>query len=166
MPRIYHHAVLTISADLSSDGSGGLFSTRSSEIAYHTEHLDEQIQGHAPRTQALTISVSLRQLLHPVRAFTADELPEIDKLPLMTRAWTFQERILSTRIVHFTKQEMVWECRKELNCECGICYTSPYCRFLSNGSLKQRLNESATSTRSRDPDGIAIGKHHRVASEK
>ncbi|KAK7192354.1 heterokaryon incompatibility protein [Paraphaeosphaeria sporulosa] len=31
--------------------------------------------------------------------------------PLLQRAWVMQERFLATRMVHFTKSQVVWECR-------------------------------------------------------
>ena len=39
--------------------------------------------------------------------------------PLSTRGWTWQENVLSTRIVHFTKTEIIWECRSEQKFENG-----------------------------------------------
>ncbi|KAH9219436.1 heterokaryon incompatibility protein-domain-containing protein, partial [Leptodontidium sp. 2 PMI_412] len=30
--------------------------------------------------------------------------------PLNTRAWILQERLISTRIIHFGRHEMIWEC--------------------------------------------------------
>ncbi|KAK3323337.1 heterokaryon incompatibility protein-domain-containing protein [Cercophora scortea] len=38
--------------------------------------------------------------------------------PLLTRGWTFQERILARRCVHFTVTELVWECKRSRWCEC------------------------------------------------
>lgn len=38
--------------------------------------------------------------------------------PLLSRGWEFQERILSPRVLHFCKDELVWECREESVCEC------------------------------------------------
>lgn len=38
--------------------------------------------------------------------------------PLLKRGWPFQERILARRIVHFTRAELVWECRGGRQCEC------------------------------------------------
>lgn len=32
--------------------------------------------------------------------------------PLLTRGWTFQERILARRCVHFTCLDLVWECKR------------------------------------------------------
>jgi hypothetical protein len=39
--------------------------------------------------------------------------------PVFSRAWCLQERLLATRIVHYTKWEMIWECRSRTTCECG-----------------------------------------------
>ena len=39
--------------------------------------------------------------------------------PVFTRAWCFQERLLATRILHFTKHEMIFECMWRIYCECG-----------------------------------------------
>ncbi|KAF2730049.1 hypothetical protein EJ04DRAFT_393351, partial [Polyplosphaeria fusca] len=38
--------------------------------------------------------------------------------PLLSRAWAFQERILSPRVLHFGP-ELYWECRQTTQCECG-----------------------------------------------
>ncbi|PMD51473.1 HET-domain-containing protein [Hyaloscypha bicolor E] len=38
--------------------------------------------------------------------------------PLQRRGWTHQEQLLSTRIAHFTKAEIVWECGSAIRCEC------------------------------------------------
>lgn len=39
--------------------------------------------------------------------------------PLMTRAWTLQERLLSRCTLHFTAFELIWECKTTLFCEYG-----------------------------------------------
>jgi hypothetical protein len=38
--------------------------------------------------------------------------------PLLTRAWVFQERLLASRVVHFSHHELVWECNQTGNCQC------------------------------------------------
>ncbi|KAE9373556.1 HET-domain-containing protein [Stipitochalara longipes BDJ] len=39
--------------------------------------------------------------------------------PLFNRAWCFQERLLATRILHYTNEEIIFECRTGYQCECG-----------------------------------------------
>jgi hypothetical protein len=39
--------------------------------------------------------------------------------PLLKRAWAFTERLLSRRVLHFTKSEIILECREGYQCECG-----------------------------------------------
>ncbi|KAH6961916.1 heterokaryon incompatibility protein-domain-containing protein [Ilyonectria sp. MPI-CAGE-AT-0026] len=41
-------------------------------------------------------------------------------MPLFSRAWAFQERLMSARILHLGPEEMVWECSSQLWCECGM----------------------------------------------
>jgi hypothetical protein len=49
------------------------------------------------------------------------ELTEREKLdfPLLRRAWVFQERNLSPRVVHFGSNELLWECMAKRTCECA-----------------------------------------------
>lgn len=39
--------------------------------------------------------------------------------PLLSRAWTYQERIVSTRVIFFTESEMIYQCQCHVACECG-----------------------------------------------
>ncbi|KAL5375950.1 hypothetical protein DPSP01_010817 [Paraphaeosphaeria sporulosa] len=39
--------------------------------------------------------------------------------PLMQRAWAFQERLLSPRVLHLGPSELVWECQEHTRCECS-----------------------------------------------
>lgn len=40
-------------------------------------------------------------------------------LPLLTRGWVYQERLMSPRILHFGEQEISWECSGETICQCS-----------------------------------------------
>ena len=42
--------------------------------------------------------------------------------PVFRRAWTLQERLLATRLVHFAAGEVIWECASMCACECGRKY--------------------------------------------
>lgn len=37
--------------------------------------------------------------------------PPISYQPLNSRSWTFQERLFARRIVHYTEQQMIWQCQ-------------------------------------------------------
>ena len=39
--------------------------------------------------------------------------------PVVGRGWTFQEQLLSPRIIHFCNQEVVWQCKICIRQECG-----------------------------------------------
>lgn len=39
--------------------------------------------------------------------------------PLLTRAWTYQERMLAPRVVYFGQNELLWDCVENRTCECG-----------------------------------------------
>lgn len=45
---------------------------------------------------------------------------ELLNYPLLTRAWCFQERLLATRILHFAKEEAMFDCLTCIDCECGV----------------------------------------------
>ena len=45
--------------------------------------------------------------------------PPKEEWPIFQRAWTLQERLLATRIIHFAAGELVWECASAPACECG-----------------------------------------------
>ena len=52
--------------------------------------------------------------------------------PLSKRAWCFQERLLATRILHFTEEEVVFECKTHCECECGSIVHQQYGTPLKN----------------------------------
>lgn len=96
MASIYEHAFLTLSATSSEDGRG-MFSTTT------PERIGKQVTavGREPVFFRKRLSQPSGDMLH--------------------RAWVFQERLLSARIVYFTAHEIFWECREKGWCECGSC---------------------------------------------
>ncbi|KAG8161229.1 hypothetical protein KVR01_009493 [Diaporthe batatas] len=41
------------------------------------------------------------------------------RYPLLSRAWAYQERTISPRVVFFTESEMIFQCLEHVECECG-----------------------------------------------
>ncbi|KAI1295272.1 heterokaryon incompatibility protein-domain-containing protein [Xylaria venustula] len=47
-----------------------------------------------------------------------DDGRHIMACPLLSRAWVYQERVLSPRVLHFLPDELMWECKSGSECEC------------------------------------------------
>ena len=91
MTDIYGGATITIFADGAADDNAGMICP--SENA----HESRLISGDASSFERL-----------------------VDQTLLSTRAWIFQERFMSRRILHITSEQMVWECRS-----CHIAESAP-----------------------------------------
>ena len=68
--------------------------------------------------------------------------------PLLKRAWAFTERLLSPRILHFTKSEMILECREGYQCECGRIADSTF-DSRATDSIKQEFARIVAETNRR-----------------
>jgi hypothetical protein len=101
MGYIYWNAYLVLTAMSSRGANQGLYSNR-------REYEGDDIDWHHK------IMRSCRSL--PQMTWDG---PISQDYPLLTRGWTFQERILARRCVHFTAHELVWECKEERLCQCG-----------------------------------------------
>ncbi|KAH7303066.1 heterokaryon incompatibility protein-domain-containing protein [Stachybotrys elegans] len=91
MDQIYTHATLNLSATAAHDGSGGLFFERGPEtvdVCHSQQH------------------PGIVAFLHPSHSF----VHEVVKSPINKRAWVFQERMLATRVLHFCRSRLIWEC--------------------------------------------------------
>jgi hypothetical protein len=117
MAAVYQNAYVVIGADMSGDSNGGFLDQVS-----HDRSCDP---GAFVDNQRATIHARARHknpcpLLN--NEWPSPRLPpgvEPGPLqPLARRAWTLQEQILATRMIHFTNDEMVWDCRSGLRCEC------------------------------------------------
>jgi hypothetical protein len=103
MCQIFKHATLTIAATASGSGEDGCF--RQSDSQYLGFNVGKEIQPHAPG------DIYVRKVLPH---------GDFEEQPLLKRAWVYQERILSPRIINFASQELVWECFEGNKCECDF----------------------------------------------
>lgn len=62
-------------------------------------------------------------LTHRQERARADDLWPVFKSPLGERAWTLQEAILSTRVIHFAEDQLYWECASKRCSEDGALDT-------------------------------------------
>jgi hypothetical protein len=139
MAYIYEDAYITLAAGASADDDGGFFAVPSDRYANpHTLELHvEQITYH------IYVRLSIH---HP-----DEEWPASEVLPLMTRAWTFQERLLSRRFLLFGSKEILWECREEVACSCSI--TGGAFNPRAGLALARFKNSPATKAEMLSPNG-------------
>jgi hypothetical protein len=115
MGSIYGCAHLTISADSSLDSQGGCFNKQSRNSV-----LDMQKDELIEITSTLKCGQMSRLYLHDWersslfrKTFDFKFAAEISRGALAQRAWTYQERALSPRIVHYTSRQLYWECQRD-----------------------------------------------------
>ncbi|KAI1133333.1 HET-domain-containing protein [Nemania abortiva] len=103
MAEIYANAFLTIAATKSRDGTGGCYSDRDADYVNCGTVYEGSvyIRGQMPRFGG------------PIGSKRAKGWP------LLQRGWVYQEMSLSTRVLHFGSQEVVWQCRTHRRSESG-----------------------------------------------
>jgi len=106
MASYYHNAALTVAATSSSSGNGGLY----------RPHPDYVLSGFTSYNEPYQL-IFRERIEHELMDAQQSHLSK--KFPLMTRGWVLQERLLSSRVVHFGPYELFFECRTTLECECG-----------------------------------------------
>ena len=112
MQEIYRNAYLVISAAHAVDGNDGLF-TNWTHRSVDLFNRDGKPNGIYVRRLVSHEALCSNEYRDP------DVSPTGATLPLFDRAWALQERLLSRRIIHFIREEMVFECLYGRKCECG-----------------------------------------------
>lgn len=154
MCDVYASSYLTIAAAGTSDNTDGIFQDQ-----WFGE--DERMTGFPFRGNEVFAKVSpyKEHLGHPLglnfEEQYADRLEEKSwllrpqDLPLIQRAWTVQERILSRRVIYYTREELWWECDSAWHCECGFADEEKYpageghAEHLKNMTATQDANRGA-----------------------
>lgn len=111
MDHVYKNAWITISAAGGAHANHGCFRRVS-----RREMLVSKVRNQA--TDALS-SVLIRKQILADTMYGTNGTDFIPTVSIFTRAWTFQERLLSRRVLHFMPDEMFWECYSQERCECG-----------------------------------------------
>lgn len=107
MGSIYQNSYLTISATNSGDANARCLHERRKPVIIPYEN-----------TTRKQLAVRARRVLkhHPDTASTGGPARPIG--PLTSRAWALQETVLSTRVLHYTATEVLFECKTSYRCEC------------------------------------------------
>lgn len=104
MYTYYSNSHVTLAAACSSDCSGGLFVK---DAIARSHLLDFTFRG---QTYPLFISESPSEVLDFNDAATGLGRDIENKYPLLSRAWAFQERLVSPRVIFFTNTQLIWDC--------------------------------------------------------
>jgi hypothetical protein len=97
MDKIYSNASLNIAATSSREDAAGLIYPRN-VLA---------LQPCVVEVNGVGVANGMYKIL---RSTVWHDL--VDTSPLAKRAWTFQERCLAKRTLHFTRTELLWECQQ------------------------------------------------------
>lgn len=118
MGSIYQNSYVTISATNSGDGSGRCLVERRKPVKIPYEN-----------TAKKEFALRARKALDHHPKDNPDGGPARPIGPLSHRAWALQETVLSTRVLHYTATELLFECKTSYRCECApdrrICPTTP-----------------------------------------
>ncbi|KAI0484753.1 heterokaryon incompatibility protein-domain-containing protein [Xylariaceae sp. FL0804] len=113
MCQVYENSFLTVAATAAPDCSHELWGFLDPPDSGRTETAGEtEDQGEPYSLLAIRVPYS-----HPT---SVDQGHWRRRLwPLLDRAWVFQEVMLSPRVLHFSRWELLWECRARTTCDCG-----------------------------------------------
>ncbi|MCJ1324237.1 hypothetical protein MMC10_000899 [Thelotrema lepadinum] len=115
MDSIYANADLVIAATGAIDGKAGFFQPRSLPQSQIKHVICRESVSHLMTSDAYAHDLFKRE---PIQNTSSIGWAMHDN-PLFLRAWCLQERLLATRVLHFTRGEMVFECRSDVRCECN-----------------------------------------------
>jgi Heterokaryon incompatibility protein (HET) len=131
MGAIYENAYLVIAADSATDGDQGCLTLRPPWV---------EVQGGRAFGNDAPASVLAQQFVPHVELSVA-VADRDSRNPLDTRAWTLQEWLLPVRVLHFTEQEIVWDCKTSLHCECSRAETYQANLNAATPNLRQSLTQ-------------------------
>jgi hypothetical protein len=143
MVLVYENAFLVIRAMWSKDGDAGILSERSVQDPpssfwpltapfdtgltspdYINTNQNQKVEAPPPvifaRLQPEHHAQEIRRWNPDYEKPVQDRDRDIQFEPLSTRAWAFQEYIVSRRAISYYVTEMSWECAQMRRCECGL----------------------------------------------
>lgn len=102
MADVYHNSSCNIAAAGATDGSFGLFFNRDPKELESSIVYPRWVTN--PRSPCVIVDLYSTVINYI-------------KQPLFQRAWVVQERLLSSRTIHFGDRQVFWECQQRIACE-------------------------------------------------
>lgn len=125
MADVYMNSQLNIAATHSSSGKGGCFAERWSLDSLNQVELNVGVDVliEPDEDEEVEYKIYVRNALHVAHDHSTRSMDYTNTIelasPLLSRAWVFQERLLSVRTLHFHAEELIWECGSGISCECS-----------------------------------------------
>lgn len=126
MQEVYSNSSCNLSAAAATNSNEGLFSTRLPCFHERTEVDLEDTGKNSCQTRS-------RWTLSDIGMWEIELLNQ----PLNTRAWVLQERLLSPRILHFSRHQLIWECPTKDACEAFPDEIPPFRSWYDAPDLKK-----------------------------
>jgi hypothetical protein len=105
MADIYENGSITIAATASTDSDTGCFSST------RNPSWPRKLKDPALRVMEYIRPCIQIEDHGPLSSLIDDHGPLYGYCPLLRRAWVFQERLLSPRVIHFAACQLIWECK-------------------------------------------------------
>jgi hypothetical protein len=142
MGHIYSNAKIVLAATRSGNVHDGMFTRRSATpLSRDIEAPESSMRARRNLNHEIIISCRTKSNYWWDKYIKAT-------FPLLSRGWGFQERMLATRIVHFTPTELVWECQRSRRCECRVMESKLYPVMNNLGSALRMCLEQTNDDRS------------------
>ncbi|OTB15017.1 hypothetical protein K445DRAFT_376434 [Daldinia sp. EC12] len=107
MASYYGNCTICLAATRSPDRDGGFQPVKT--------RMEYQLPGTTGPAGRILATEKPLEVPH---FWLAKKFPFDEYYPLLTRAWVYQERRLSPRLLHFCGNELVFECKHHTACEC------------------------------------------------
>lgn len=134
MDKIYHQSYLNLSATVAPDSSRGIFFPRNpktlcedevilnvTDLARPGNEVDKQRRWTRTKSHLGCLvfnhrRAKLKSLWKKCKIIDASFWEDlIERAPVNTRGWVYQERLLAPRVLHFCGNQIAWEC-SEFDC--------------------------------------------------
>jgi hypothetical protein len=139
MSQVYRNAYVTIAATASSSGNEGLYRP------FYEYNFRGYLDSNEPCEYLIAEHIAHMSSGPSMQAMVPEDSDFNEKLvtlPLTSRGWILQERLLSPRMLHFGSHELALECTTATECECGIYTMTEGSRNLTE--IKSYIHAPAT----------------------
>ncbi|KAF1984612.1 hypothetical protein K402DRAFT_465135, partial [Aulographum hederae CBS 113979] len=146
MGGIFQNALVTFVVEGAASMIEGIFAISDpSHVGIDSVEIEELNQLHKGPFRSKKLRRQLQHPDHDAFRHSSHFVPQRydDKTQILhSRAWTFQECLLSSRLIIFSSQELRWTCLAETSCECGVASGDvPPNRFGFSGTLLSLFQE-------------------------